>query len=722
MPKCLLPLLTGLAFAVFGASATSARPPTVDPTYGLPAPRLQAPARPATPAQWIWVGQTQGTQTVSARGTITLPASPHSATLFVTGDDVATASVNGRQIITTDPKEQGWKQVRREPVAALLHAGRNVIAVQGVNGGGAAGILAQLEVNGKTVLQTGPLWKVLETATPPTGWTQADFNDSAWPDATALAPVGQGPWGTGLVNWPGQDTAWYLAHLTVPPVALEPLSGQASGTPSAGGLAIKAVPADGTPASVRVDFGKEIAGRLLLQGTPGTAIRVTTGETVAELTHAEPALDNSGPYTLTLVASEPATTPYSAFRYALLTFPSRQAAKLTRIECDHKYYPVAYKGSFACSDPLLTRIWYAGAYTAHLCMQEDIWDAPKRDRGLWCGDLHVTGATINDVFADKFLMERSIAGLAKTAPGGGVRSHPAGRGRQLAPRLHGSLVLRTGRLLPPRRGRGVSCGASTRRSSPCWPTNKASLTPIICSSTRTTNWNFVDWAPDFVLDSPQSHEATDLFDVQGVHEAVYLLRAMGDTANADKYDAWAKTLTDAAREDYLDPATATYGDRLQPNVMAVYSGVATPAQRDAIYAHILQAGSPAWKPPAAGERHGGLSDDALLRELRAAGLRRPGQRQDGIDLIRRYWGAMMARGTTTLWEQFDPAMPADFNRVLDMTPYLSFSHGWSTGPTSFLSEYVLGVRPTSGGMQTVEIVPFLGDLAWAEGAMPAPRD
>ena len=99
------------------------------------------------------------------------------------------------------------------------------------------------------------------------------------------------------------------------------------------------------------------------------------------MTHGEPALDNSGPFTLTITDGEPATTPYSAFRYALLTFPSRQAATITKIACDHKYYPVAYKGTFACSDPLLTKIWYTGAYTAHLCMQEEIWDAPKRDRG-----------------------------------------------------------------------------------------------------------------------------------------------------------------------------------------------------------------------------------------------------------------------------------------------------------------------------------------------------
>jgi hypothetical protein len=54
-------------------------------------------------------------------------------------------------------------------------------------------------------------------------------------------------------------------------------------------------------------------------------------------------------------------------------------------------------------------------------------------------------------------------------------------------------------------------------------------------------------------------------------------------------------------------------------------------------------------------------------------------------------------------------------------PYISFSHGWSAGPTSYLSENVLGVRPTSGGFKTADIVPFLGDLSWIKGDVPTPQ-
>ena len=53
--------------------------------------------------------------------------------------------------------------------------------------------------------------------------------------------------------------------------------------------------------------------------------------------------------------------------------------------------------------------------------------------------------------------------------------------------------------------------------------------------------------------------------------------------------------------------------------------------------------------------------------------------------------------------------------------FVSLCHGWSSGPTSWLTERVLGIRPTSGGFKTADIAPDLGDLSWAEGDVPTPR-
>ena len=60
-----------------------------------------------------------------------------------------------------------------------------------------------------------------------------------------------------------------------------------------------------------------------------------------------------------------------------------------RLVCQTK--PANYNGSFSCSDPLLTRIWYDGAYTVKLNLEANYFGAILIDRGdriSWAGDAH----------------------------------------------------------------------------------------------------------------------------------------------------------------------------------------------------------------------------------------------------------------------------------------------------------------------------------------------
>ena len=520
----------------------------------------------------------------------------------------------------------------------------------------------------------------------------------------------------------------YLKHLVIRPKSAQAVAGAAqfSGVKTLSSsrspqVKILPNPSDhGSTPALLVDFGQELAGRLEVWGTEGATVSITTGESPEECVHAEPKLDNSGPFRLTLAGSKPVATPYSAFRYARLAFPGHAPIELTRMVCDHKYYPVQYWGAFNCSDPLLTRIWYAGAYTAHLCMQEEIWDAPKRDRGLWIGDLQVTGQTINNVFGDKFLMERSIALVRDKAQGD---RQPAELPVADVNKLPGYSAAWFCTLADFYRHAGDAEFLARQHEKivslleyqqTLFDTNDLFTNPH-------KEWNYCDWSPGFVLDNPLTRATTDLYIIHGVHEAVYLLRALGDTVNAEKFATWADQLTEAARANFFTPTNAAYGDRLQMNIMAVLSGVATPAQVGEIYSRILKPGSPAWTVAPDRTRH---DDDPitpyyayfLLQAM--SGLN---QNQDALDYLRRNWGDMLRRGATTWWEKFDPSWPDDMNVALDKTSYLSLCHGWSAGPTTYLTENVLGVCPTGAGFGAVEIRPQLGDLAWAEGAVPTPR-
>ena len=126
----------------------------------------------------------------------------------------------------------------------------------------------------------------------------------------------------------------------------------------------------------------------------------------------------------------------------------------------------------------------------------------------------------------------------------------------------------------------------------------------------------------------------------------------------------------------------------------------------------------------------------ILLTMRAMAL--AGNYQGALDVIRTYWGAMLDVGATTFWEDFNMEWLPDAGRIDELVPagkkdihgdygaycYQGFRHslchGWASGPTSWLSEYVLGVQVVEPGCRTVRIIPHLGDLEWVEGTFPTP--
>jgi len=723
-------VLSGSLSVIAGAEeAARSAPPTLDPTYGLPLPkRAKAPAKPTTDAQWIWADKTEERQTVYLRATLDLARLPRAARLYVTADNFFTLVINGQPTAETqpDPKDDlVWSHVRRLDVAHYLARGRNVLAIRAVNAGGPAGVIARLELDGRPALLTGTHWKVA-TDTPPDAWTTAAYDDTAWKPATLLAPMTGGPWANGLQGWPGREEAAapYLAHLPLRPVAvsdvhdgagwIEGFTRLTASQPQP--LVVRLAPPDSKdPPSLVLDFGKELTGRIQIQAQGTATALVGTGESREEAINAP----WGGVHRLEIANGEKAATPYSAFRYAKLTFVAgpggERTATLADITLDHLYYPVEYKGAFACSDDLLTRIWYTGAYTTHLCMQEDVWDAPKRDRLRWMGDLHVSGEVINTVFADRFLMEQTMQRLRDDAQGG----QPA----LAEPRGHVNGIP------------GYSCAwiaglADFHRHLGDYTYLQKQHDLLLSMleylrgeldergvfANKRGAWPFVDWAPDFNGDGPLARMATHLFLVHAVKEAVFLFREMGDAANAAKYAAWADELTRAAQKVLLDSASQTFSDRRQANGMAICAGVATPEQTQAIYGKILRPGSQAWNLVATPYYNNYV--------LFAMGL--AGHTTEALDFVRAYWGGMLAEGATSWWEGYDPKWEKqNFHAHLQadngMGYFVSLCHGWSAGPTNWLTEHVLGVRPTSGGFKTAAITPNLGDLTWAEGDVPTPN-
>uniref|UniRef100_A0A8H7NPZ3 Alpha-L-rhamnosidase n=1 Tax=Bionectria ochroleuca TaxID=29856 RepID=A0A8H7NPZ3_BIOOC len=92
----------------------------------------------------------------------------------------------------------------------------------------------------------------------------------------------------------------------------------------------------------------------------------------------------------------------------------------------------------------------------------------------------------------------------------------------------------------------------------------------------------------------------------------------------------------------------------------------------------------------------------------------PGNEISAYDELRRLYGWMATHDPgVTQWEGIGPG------GISYQGPFMSYSHGWSTGIVPLMSNYVLGVKPTASGFSSWSICPVVkGELRWAKGMVP----
>ena len=153
------------------------------------------------------------------------------------------------------------------------------------------------------------------------------------------------------------------------------------------------------------------------------------------------------------------------------------------------------------------------------------------------------------------------------------------------------------------------------------------------------------------------------------------------------------------------------------NVAAVLYGVAD-SDRDAeILAKLKQLWIPTGSEPFSADTGYSTLVSPFIGGFDLQARFAAGDTADAYALMRREWTQMVSPGpqyTGAFWENFTPSGAVSNGSI-------SLAHGWSTGPTSALSEYALGVRPVTPGYATWIVAPQPGDLRWAQGQVPTPH-
>ena len=162
-----------------------------EPTAATPPTALKI--NPWETALWIW-DQPNGATTVQNdqpkffRRSFQLPQLPTSATLRVTADNRCAPYINGHPLGTQQP----WMTPGQYDIREHLVTGDNLIAIEAVNQGGPAGLLASLEIDGQVRLVSNERWQV--STERKDGWNRSGFPAKDWSSASPLGPYYMEPW------------------------------------------------------------------------------------------------------------------------------------------------------------------------------------------------------------------------------------------------------------------------------------------------------------------------------------------------------------------------------------------------------------------------------------------------------------------------------------------------------------------------------------------------
>lgn len=496
-------------------------------------------------------------------------------------------------------------------------------------------------------------------------------------------------------------------------VLLTPFDGQL--TTSGKGMCVLKSDDDKT-ASILLDFGKEIYGGIEIAAAirgdkKPLKVRIRLGESATEAM--SDCIDNSIPgmgsatndhslrdYTIELPWLGTVEVGNSGFRYARIDLLDKDVELPIRsVRAIFRYRDIPYLGSFKSDNERLNKIWETGAYTVHLNMQEYLWDGIKRDRLVWLGDVHPEVMTINNVFGDQDVVRKSLDFGRDTTPLPGWMNGMSSYSLWWII-THRDFYLYNGDLEYLKEQHGYLSELIKQITSKIDSNGKEKL----------DGGRFLDW--------PTSENP------EVIHSGLQALMLITMEAGKD-ISVW---LNDKLLEDKCSEAIKLLNSHKPPShnnkqaaSLLSLAGMMPTEQASKV---ILKNGADDFAT-----FYGYYMLEALAKD---------GKYSEGIDVITDYWGAMLDLGATTFWENFN--YNERFNAVaIDQLPdeskfnihsdggdycYIglraSLCHGWASGPTSWLTNHVLGIQVIEPGCKVLRISPNLGDLNFVEGSFPTP--
>lgn len=469
-------------------------------------------------------------------------------------------------------------------------------------------------------------------------------------------------------------------------------------------------------ASLLLDFGCELHGGLkLVMGSSSrrepSLVRIRFGESVEE---ANSTTSNSAwkvgfstddhakrDIIMEIPRDGMIETGNTGFRFVRLDLlQNNTTISLKEISAILRYRDIPYLGSFECNDSRLNKIWITGAYTVHLNMQEYLWDGIKRDRVVWLGDMHPELLTISRVFGYNEVIPKSLDLACRQFPLPGWMNGMSAYSLWYLINQY-EWFHQTGDITFLKKHADYISGLIRQIDS-----------KVAADGTETLSPNrFLDWPSSG--NKPGVEAGYRALIVWAMQDARQLSLKLGNQADA-------RICSDIIAR--IKKKILPHNNLKQAASLMAIAGLLEPEQA---CDEVIVVG-------------GGKGFSTFYGYYMLEALARAGEYEKAMDIIDRFWGAMLDLGATTFWEDFnldwipdaapiDEPVPAgkkdihgDFGAYCYPGFRHSLCHGWASGPTTWLSDHVLGIKIMDVERKKVSIEPHLGKLNWAKGTYPTP--
>lgn len=442
------------------------------------------------------------------------------------------------------------------------------------------------------------------------------------------------------------------------------------------------------------DYGKETFARLTVRGIDkNETVFVYYGESEEEATDHEFTMAY-----LKLHGKSVYRLEARAFRFIHIITSCEP-----KVKAEYEFLPLDEVGSFECEDPLVNQVYRASAYTLSLNSRQFYLDGVKRDRWVWSGDAYQSFMANRYLHFDPNIIKRTIRALLGKPP---YVQHV-----NTIDDYSLYLIIAVAEYFDSTGDRAFVKEIFPRLDALySFVSSRTNEKDYICE--REGDWIFIDWSE---IDKTKEVCAEQILYWQTKKSMAKLCSVLG--TDGARYEKEADELKGRIERDFWNGEKKAFVDCVgsshitrHANIFAIlYDFVPIEKQKTLLKTVLDNAEITPITTP-------------YFEFFELSAKCKIGELSSMQEMLVSYWGGMIKRGATTIWERFDPKDTKKESLAMYGYKYgCSLCHAWGAGPVYLLGKYCLGVSPTDTAYQTFRISPNLGNFEKIKGKVPLPN-